>query len=223
MFIFSDLKPLARAITLGTALTFALVLLPGCSASIANLTDAKRAVTAYYENGSYEKDMNDVMKDAVEKLNKVHVDKSSVAIFDIDETSLSNYSQIKKYDFGFDFQAWEDWIQSGAAPPIAKTHELYQILRGKGVRIIFLTGRSERHYAATTRNLKAAGYEGYDTLIVRGSKEEKIPASSYKLEIRKAITAAGNTIVINVGDQDSDLYGGYSGIEVKLPNLVYCF
>ncbi len=198
-------------------------LFEGCSTKVVNLTDAKQAVNNYYTEGAYEKELHAVLNDARKDFENLKLDKTSVIIFDVDETTLNNFEQIKKYDFGFDMKAWEDWIQSAAAPPIVQMRDLYLEIKSKGVRTIFLTGRSQRHYAATTKNLRDAGYFGYDTLIVRSPEEEKVPASLYKLKKRQEITNAGYTIVMNFGDLESDLYGGYSGIAVKLPNMLYCF
>jgi predicted secreted acid phosphatase len=198
-------------------------ILESCSSPVVNLTDAKQAVNNYYTEGTYAKELDAVLKDARKDFAKLKLDKTSVIIFDVDETTLDNFNQIKKYDFGFDMNAWEDWIQSAAAPPIVPIRDFYNEIKKKGVRIIFLTGRSQRHFVATTKNLKDAGYAGYDTLIVRSPEEEKVPASLYKLKKRQEITNAGYTIVMNFGDLDSDLYGGYSGVAVKLPNMLYCF
>jgi predicted secreted acid phosphatase len=104
-----------------------------------------------------------------------------------------------------------------------QVRDFYKMVRQKGVRTVFLTGRSQRHFAATTKNLKDAGYEGYDTLIVRSIEDEKVPAGLYKLKKRQELTKAGYTIIMNLGDLESDMYGGYSGIPVKLPNKLYCF
>ena len=43
----------------------------------------------------------------------------------------------------------------------------------------------------------------------------------YKSGARKAIEQRGFTILANVGDQQSDLAGGYSERTYKLPNPIY--
>jgi predicted secreted acid phosphatase len=204
-------------------ITSAILVGEGCSASVVNLTDAKQAVNDYYSKGAYAKELDAVLKSAREDFEKIKPETSSVVIFDVDETTLDNFNQIKKYDFGFDMNAWEDWILSAAAPPVVQVRDFYKMVRQKGVRTVFLTGRSQRHFAATTKNLKDAGYEGYDTLIVRSIEDEKVPAGLYKLKKRQELTKAGYTIIMNLGDLESDMYGGYSGIPVKLPNKLYCF
>jgi acid phosphatase len=223
MTLCSALRYYAFSLTIIFSLVSNLLLYEGCSAPVVNLTDAKQAVNNYYTNGVYAKELDAVLQGARKDFENLKPDKMSVVIFDVDETTLDNFNQIKKYDFGFDMKAWEDWIQAAAAPPVVQVRDFYKMLKQKGVRTIFLTGRSQRHFAATTKNLKNAGYEGYDTLIVRSLDEENTPASVYKLKKRQEITKAGYNIVMNVGDLDSDLYGGYSGVAVKLPNMLYCF
>ena len=200
-----------------------LVLFYGCSNNLINLSDAKRNVNAYYTNGTYEKELSAVLDKATSQINEVPFEKNAVVIFDLDETSFNNFGQIKKYDFGFDFNTWENWIQQGAAPPIVPVRNFYNALHQRGFKTIFLTGRNENQYAATLKNLKEAGYTGYDTLIVRRSSEMNLPAGEYKLAKRNELTAKGYHIVMNVGDQASDFYGGTNGIVVQVPNYIYSF
>jgi acid phosphatase len=90
----------------------------------------------------------------------------------------------------------------------------------RGVAVFFLTGRPERYRAVTERNLRAAGYEWTgvilkpDDLNVRGAAEFKAPE-------RKKLVDAGYTIIVNVGDQRSDLDGGHAERTYKLPNPFY--
>lgn len=200
-----------------------LPLLFGCSSGLINLSDAKRNVNAYYTNGTYEQELAEVLDKAASQINDIRSENNSVVIFDLDETSFNNFEQIKKYDFGFDFNTWENWIQQGAAPPIVPVRNFYNTLKQKGFKTVFLTGRNENQYNATLKNLKEAGYAGYDTLIVRRTAEMNLPAGEYKLAKRNELTTKGYHIVMNVGDQASDFYGGTNGIVVRVPNYIYSF
>ncbi len=93
-------------------------LFASCASPVVNLTDAKQAVNNYYTSGAYAKELGAVLNNARKDFEKLKLDSTSVIIFDVDETTLDNFDQIKKYDFGFDMSAWEDWIQAAAAPPI---------------------------------------------------------------------------------------------------------
>ena len=46
-------------------------------------------------------------------------------------------------------------------------------------------------------------------------------AADFKAPERRKITEQGYTIVLNMGDQESDLRGGYAERTFKLPNPVY--
>ena len=84
----------------------------------------------------------------------------------------------------------------------------------------FITGRDEHSRAATERNLKEVGCNDYVALICKpdGSKET---AAAYKTAERKRLTEAGHVIIANIGDQESDLTGGFAEKTFKLPNPVY--
>lgn len=88
------------------------------------------------------------------------------------------------------------------------------------VAIFFITGRGERDRLSTERNLQQAGYTGYKQLICR-PPGLKGTTGSYKTSERRRLIEGGYTIVINLGDQASDLEGGYNGAAFKLPNPMY--
>jgi HAD superfamily, subfamily IIIB (Acid phosphatase) len=87
--------------------------------------------------------------------------------------------------------------------------------------VFFITARPEAIRAGTLQNLRAAGYKGKYELILQpdGYKpDSKVP---YKSGARKQIQKRGFHILANVGDQKSDLKGGYSERTYKLPNPIY--
>ncbi|MDP2363291.1 MAG: hypothetical protein Q8M94_05930, partial [Ignavibacteria bacterium] len=85
-------------------LTLTLIFISCTSTKIVNLRTAKDIVKDYYESGKYDEEMNEVIKDAKEKFDKVEIKKSttggSVVIFDVDDTALSNYEISKRLDYG---------------------------------------------------------------------------------------------------------------------------
>jgi predicted secreted acid phosphatase len=92
------------------------------------------------------------------------------------------------------------------------------------VAVFFITARYEYEREATVKNLRAAGYHDWDALIFRPEKhgnESEPPVSVYKSAVRKQLVMQGYDIILNVGDQDSDLIGGYADKAVKLPNPYY--
>ena len=65
-----------------------------------NLDDARADVVSYYENGSYERDMDNAHEHARIFFDAITPPLNATVVFDIDETSLSNYEAIKEQDFG---------------------------------------------------------------------------------------------------------------------------
>jgi acid phosphatase len=144
-------------------------------------------------------------------------------VLDIDETSLSNYCEMKREDYGFlatMFNAWE--VSSEADMALPGTLRLFNKARAAGVEVFFITGRAGDQRAATAKNLEAAGYRGWKGLSLREGPQKTMATVAYKSEERKKIVDAGYRIVMSVGDQWSDLNGEpRAEISVKLPNPFY--
>ena len=144
-------------------------------------------------------------------------------VLDIDETSLSNYCEMKREDYGYIsgiFNLWEVSPEADMALPGAL--RLFNKARAVGVEVFFITGRPDEQRAGTVRNLEAAGYKGWKGLSLRVGPQKTMATVAYKSEERKKIVAAGDRIVMNVGDQWSDLNGDSKAeISVKLPNPFY--
>jgi len=144
-------------------------------------------------------------------------------VLDIDETTLSSYCEMQQEDYGYVKALFESWIVSPAASiPIPGTLRLYKQARSAGVAVFFITGRPDEQRAATAANLKTAGFEGWAGLSLRVAAQKGMPAAEYKSQERQKIVDAGYRIVMNVGDQWSDLEGtARAAINVKLPNPFY--
>lgn len=198
------------------------IILISCSSNqLVNLRTAKDIVKEYYESGKYAEEMNEVIKDAKEKFDKVEVKDNSVAIFDVDETALNNYGLALMMDFGYVYDLNKKWNEELKAPAIKETQNLYFYLLKKGIKTIFLTGRNSDEYDVTYRNLIQESYTGFDTLITQSKEDQKLKAQEFKSKVRTELTNQGYEIVGTVGDQWTDLNGPYSGIQIKLPNYLY--
>jgi len=223
----------------GAALS--LMLLAGCAGSTApgvgmaepaNLGQVKREVTRYQESGAYDRDLAAVAAEARAwvETRAGQVERPAI-VLDIDETSLSNWRQLKLNDFGYlraggcDLErgpcaapAWEDM---GIAPPIRPVLELFRAARARGVAVFFITGRRENQRAGTEKNLRDAGFEGWAGVAMRPAEGPRLPAAEFKSAARAGIEAQGYRIIANVGDQASDLEGGHAEKAFKLPNPFY--
>jgi len=211
--------PLARP--LGLALTLALA---SCATTREpeNLSTAKANVKAYAESGDYQKDLAAATTPATKWVSTrlAKPGEKTAIVFDIDETTLSNLPHMTKADWGYQPDDWEAWIQKSAAPAIVPSRDIYQAARARGTAVFFITGRGQVDKAATARNLRQQGMGDFKELIVRPAGP-KNSAKDFKTAVRKNITAQGYTIIANVGDQQSDLDGGYSEKTFKLPNPFY--
>lgn len=155
-------------------------------------------------------------------------------ILDVDETSLSNYCEMKREDFGYIAPLYDTWSVSSAADvAIPGALRLYHEARAAGVTIFFITGRPGKQTQgqesasmdqtdATQRNLEAAGFMGWGGLRLRNGAERQLTTIEYKQHERALIEQAGYTLLMSVGDQWSDLLGApAAAVNVKLPNPFY--
>src|SRR2546426_10960317 len=92
---------------------------------------------------------------------------------------------------------------------------LARLARERGVAMFFLTGRPERARAPTERNLRTAGYE-WTALILKPDALTTKSAADFKAPERKKLVDQGYTIIVNIGDQMSDLEGGFAERTYKL-------
>ncbi|MDT3695515.1 MAG: HAD family acid phosphatase [Ignavibacterium sp.] len=192
-----------------------------CPTELQNLSAAKKQVEHYYEDGLFDKELDEIIADAKMKFSKVEVKQNSAVIFDVDDTALLNYESSKKMGFGYVKDIVDKLVSNAKVPAIHQVRDLYSYLLSRNIKIIFLTGRFSNEYDYTFQNLVYEGYSKFDTLIVRRAGEEKLSAVEYKSNTRTALTQQGYEIIGNVGDQWSDLEGPFSGIKIKIPNYLY--
>jgi predicted secreted acid phosphatase len=137
-------------------------------------------------------------------------------VLDIDETSLSNLSGLQ--DSGYT-EAGLLPAALGNLPAIAPTLAFYRDAVAHHVSVFFVTGRAGDLESITASNLTAAGYNaGYAALDLNTAGA---PVEQYKSSTRAAIEKMGYDIIANLGDQESDLDGGYADQGFKLPNPFY--
>jgi predicted secreted acid phosphatase len=198
-----------------------------------NVGDAKIEALKYHDSGDYDRDLATV---ATEARNWLDSRGGSVgkmaAVFDIDETALSNWEVIKRDDFGRPVNGpckpgidavcgWAAWDLLEKDPAIVPTLQLYRDAVAKNVIVFFITGRPESQRQATARNLKTAGYNKYEHLYLVPNGAHFASAVDFKAPIRAQIEQAGYTIILNIGDQPSDLLGGHAEQSFLLPDPFY--
>jgi len=144
-------------------------------------------------------------------------------IMDIDETSLSGYCELQREDFGFIHSMSYEWVVTPqAAVAIPGALRLFNFAKKAGIDVFFITGRPEQQLEATTRNLESAGFHGWKGLFLRNAAEHDLPTTTYKSGRRQQILNQGYRLILNVGDQWSDLTGTPKAeVSIKLPNPFY--
>lgn len=148
----------------------------------------------------------------VEKLLQKGINKPA-AVFDIDETVLQ-YVEKCKGD-----------VQTEYARTMRGMRDFVNFLRKKGVAIRFITARRESGRESTIEDLeKLKLWKENDTLMMKPnhypSKSSSIAKHFQRTHI---VEKMGHTIVVNVGDQMSDMlpesdWGWFTGVVLKLPD-----
>ena len=202
--------------------------------------DIAPVLKAYHDSGSYEQDLDAVDRRAQRYLGRRlrrmaarrgHCRRNArrreatpahcgwrrpALVLDIDETALSNYT------FLGDFKNIVASLAQGAAsatlPAIVPTLRLYDVAKAKGVAVFFITGRPTAFQSLTVQNLTRAGYSGWSGLALNPGGTT---LTQYKSAERAKIEQQGYRIIVNVGDQESDLAGGHASRAFKLPNPFY--
>jgi len=185
-----------------------------------NLDTIKQQIIQYRDSGNWGRELDAAGDSGVAMLRSAYNQNDTQAVvFDIDETVLDNYENLKADNFTVVKESSIAWITSAKAPAIHGTKKIYDEAVSKGIFVFFITGRAESLRAATVNNLNAAGYTKYEKLVMHETTGET--ALVYKSAARAVVESAGYHIILNVGDQDSDLLGGHSLYTLKLPNPMY--
>lgn len=196
-----------------------------------NIDKHKKQLLAYQAT-NYTDDIALVIADArayVER--RADQVKMPAVVLDIDETSLSNWENIRENNFGFIKGGpctqeptmacgFDEWIHMALAPAIEPTRTFFNAMRARNISIFFITGRRNSQRDATLINLDHAGFEGWTKLVTRPNADggSIVP---FKSGERAKIAAAGYAIIATIGDQQSDIDGGFAECGFKLPNPFY--
>ncbi|OVA13461.1 Acid phosphatase (Class B) [Macleaya cordata] len=184
-------------------------------------------VKDYMMRKGYSVDLEMVYKEAGTYARSIELvgDGKDVWVFDVDETLLSNLPYYADHGYGlevFDSHEFDKWVEKAIAPAIESSLKLYEEVQGLGFKVFLLTGRSERQRSVTVENLKNAGFQNWDKLVLRALEDHGKTATIYKSEKRSEMVNEGYRILGNSGDQWSDLLGStVSKRSFKLPNPMY--
>ena len=197
-----------------------------------NLGLLKQDLLHYQASGDYARDLAAVAGEAARYLEGVDAGGERPAIvLDIDETSLSNWPYLVANDVGRIMHGpcdlpqgpcgWVPWAEMAEAVPIDPTLAVARLAEARGMALFLITGRPGSQRRATERNLRAAGYPEWAGLYMEPDGAVFASAADFKAPKRREIVEQGYRIVLNMGDQLSDLEGGYAERTFKLPNPYY--
>jgi acid phosphatase len=200
-----------------------------------NIGQLKFLLRDYYFCGGYAQDFATVVAEASAYLHQHASEyKKPALVLDIDETSLSNWVEIDQDDFGFipggacpmrPGMACGDlaWELSSRATALKPTLALFKDAKAAHIPVFFITGRRDQSNLrlATIKNLNKVGYHHWDGLVMRPILSTGSVAA-FKSKARADLEARGYTVVVNMGDQESDLDGGaHAKKAIRLPNPFY--
>jgi predicted secreted acid phosphatase len=201
------------------------------SSDIPLLYEAQQQVEEYISSGRYDRDFSAVVARAQEWLElRSKTAKKPAIVLDIDETSLSNWPAYRLNGWGrvvgggcdleqgpCGLRAWQALARSQALAP---TRELSRRAHELGVAVFFISGRPPNLREATERNLREQGYDPTGVILLPEGAHFK-SAVDFKAPERRKIAEQGYTIILSLGDQESDLAGGFAERTFHLPNPVY--
>ena len=218
---------LNRPLALGLALLVAVGTLPATEPP--NLYTLKQQVSGYVATGEYGKNVAEVAAQANKYLSariprgiprSVKRATKLAIVFDIDETTLSNLRHIQSNDYAYLPKVWNAWVNEGQCTAIFPVQAVYNTAVNGNIDIFFITGRSPDQAAVTERNLQQVGYEKWTRIFYKPADFAE-STKGFKIDTRRKLAAEGYLIIANIGDQNSDLVGGFAEKTFKLPNPFY--
>jgi predicted secreted acid phosphatase len=214
---------------------------------IPNIDSDKATIRAYYGATSagisnkvtspYISELAKIQAKSLAHLKKVSPSKKKAIVFDADDTTLWTYDmEDNAMHFNFDpvVQA-NEWVFPMRFPATPGMVDYVAAAAAKGYAVFGLTGRRFVQEAATLGNLTKVGFTEFnaDNFFTKwdgpdANKPAYVTCAAacttveYKSSTRKHIERdLGYDIVLNVGDQWSDLQGGSADKTLKLPNPTY--
>ena len=154
-------------------------------------------------------------------------------VFDVDDTTLWTYDmEDAAMHFNFDPALQNEWVQAKRFKAVPAMPAVVRAAKRAGCKVIGITGRRDDQRVATLRNLRkyygnAFRWKWFFTKWADGNRPGYISCRTprctrveFKSQTRAHVERLGLRIILNLGDQHSDLIGGH-GKPVKLPNPTY--
>ncbi len=166
---------------------------------------------------------NPIIQQIDQYISTLNISKSKMmVVFDIDDTILSNKDPIESHN-DFSIPHLIAYQHRASLTKIQETKEVYDWLNYNNIKVTFITFRCEIHRLSTIKNLYEQGFRNWDSLIMYGEpcNYAITKAVDFKRNERKKLSLNGFHIVAAIGDQYSDLKGGYTDLFFKLKDPGY--
>ncbi|MBO9523014.1 MAG: hypothetical protein J7518_15890 [Nocardioidaceae bacterium] len=213
---------------------------------IPNFDSVKATIRAYYNATSagianktsspYISELHAIQAATLASLPAVDPASKKAIVFDADDTTLWTYDmEDNLMHFNFDPALQATWVFGQLFPATPGMVDFVAAVQAKGYAVFGITGRRFVQEAATLGNLEKVGYTAFDAdnfYTKWDGPDANKPAYvtcvaacttvEYKANTRKHLeNDLGYDVVLNIGDQWSDLQGGYADQALKLPNPTY--
>jgi predicted secreted acid phosphatase len=204
------------------ALLAAVALTGPASAATTRTPVAPAQLSQLLHSGAYDRGVASAFASATKilraQLKGTKIRKPAVVV-DIDETALSNMGCLQAVDF--DLAGLAICVAVGKSTAIAPARRFVATAQKLGARVFFITGAPQALCASRTKNLHAQGFTGRYSVTCRPASDTADSVVPFKSGQRARIEKGGSTIVLDVGDQRSDLSGGHARRTVLVPNPAY--
>jgi predicted secreted acid phosphatase len=175
------------------------------------------------------------LPDLYAKSTAAHPGQKPAIVLDTDDTMLWTYDrEVSVMHYNFDPAQNNADVLNEVFPAIPGMVDFEHAARAAGFAVFGITGRSAAQQQASIENVTKVGYTGftpdnYFTKWATGAQPAYVTCATatcttveYKANTRKHIeNDLHYDVALNVGDQWSDLQGGYSDNAQKLPNPTY--
>ncbi|CAL5364737.1 unnamed protein product [Camellia sinensis] len=102
-----------------------------------------------------------------------------------------NIGLLSKWLEVFDGVEFDKWVDKAMAPPIESSLKLYEEVLKLGFKVFLLTRHSEQQSGVIVANLINSGFQDWDKLILRATKDHGKLATIYKSKKRNEMVEEG--------------------------------
>ena len=175
-------------------------------------------IVAYRDSGEWRADTARAVRRARRVVRRHLGDARPAIVLDVDDTSLSTYGCMKAADFD---RADAECGRRRDLPAVAATLRLFGYARDHGSPSSSSPAAARSCGASRPPTSGAPATAATSGLRMRPDDQPASRRDGWKARTRRALRRRGYRIVVNLGDQRSDLDGGHALRAVKLPNPMY--